>query len=228
MKIIRFFAWLFFISLSIVYLSVPLLAHAPGGRMFFYVQEKRPYFPQHSEESAKVFYIKYKLAEYVKFPAYKKRGRITFCNVFARDILDCRTKKRKTYCFYFNDFYYDISPVFPKLNSIYINIPRAYKRANKAAAKNRIVLHSMRQAQRQANQGKLIWGISAKYNHEFIVFPGEWSKEKGCWIAQAGDKNGIFRISDKAVFGKNWKDSEIRFYEFEEVNIKVRKKLDKK
>lgn len=213
--IIRLFAWLFFLGLIIVYLCVSLYAHAPT-KMMFSLPRKPYYFPQHAVESAKALYVKYKLAEYVKFPAYQKRRGITFCNVFARDILDYRTKKKKTYCFYFDDFYYDLSPVFPKVNSIYINIPRAYKRAAKAAAKNLIILHSMRQAQRRANKGKLIWGISAKYNHEFLVYPGEWSREKGCWIAQAGDKNGIFRISDKAVFWKNWKDSEIRFYEFEE------------
>lgn len=213
MKILRL---LFFFLLSIVYLLISLYSHAPEARMFFYVQEERLYFPQHAEKSAKAVYVKYKLTEYVKFPAYQKRHGITFCNVFARDILDYRTKDKKKYCFYFDDFMYDVTPVFPKKNSIYMNIQRAYKRATKAAAQNLITLYTMKQAQIRANQGVLVWGISAKFNHEFLVCPGEWSSTEGCLVAQAGQVNGIFRISDKAVFGKNWKDSEIRFYEFKE------------
>ena len=197
---------------------IPLHSHAPGLMMFSYVPEKTCYFPQHAEESAKAIYLKYKLQEYVKFPRYQKRGRQTFCNVFARDILDDTVKKKKKYCFYFADFRYDLSPVFPKPRYIYMNIQKAYKRAIRAAARNQIIVHSSKQAQKRANKGKLIWGVSAKYNHEFLICPGEWSRKEGCWVAQAGEKNGIFRISAAEVFGKNWNDPEIMFYEFKERN----------
>lgn len=203
--------------LIIIFSLLTLYAHAPAKMMFSFPPEKRPYFPQHTICAAKAHYLKYKLSEYVKHPAYQKKKGITFCNVFARDIIDYREKKRKKYCFYFNDFYYDVSPVFPKKNNIYMNISRAYNKALNAEKKGLIISWTAKEAQERANIGKLIWGISAKYNHEFLVCPGIWSDTVGCWVAQAGEVNGIFRISDFEVFRKNWQDKEIKFYEFEEI-----------
>lgn len=201
----------------IILLLLIVSVYAPTRKVLSYIPKKKIYFPQHAIESAKVLYIKYKLKEYVKHPAYQKKGRHTYCNVFARDVLDYRSKEIKKYCFFFNDFYYDVSPVFPRKNNIYMSIRKAYYKAIIAQTKGLIKVLTAEKAQEQANKGKLIWGISRKYNHEFIVFPGEWSETEGCWVAQAGDKNGIFRISAPEVFRSNWQDKEIRFYEFREI-----------
>jgi hypothetical protein len=98
-----------------------------------------------------------------------------------------------------------------------MSIPRSYKKALVAAEKGLIRSVSAFEAQEIANHGKIVWGTSKKYNHEFLVYPGEWSDTEGCWVAQAGESNGIFRISAPEVFRKNWNDPEIKYYAFEEI-----------
>lgn len=203
--------------LFFIMLFLTLYAFAPTLGMFRYVHEKKQYFPQHASESGKAHWIKLKLESYVKHPAYQKNRGRTYCNVFARDVLDDRKKNVEKYCFFFSDFHYNITPIFPKKNNIYMSISKAYKKAFKAEKNKLIISLTAKQAQIKSNKGKLIWGISKKFNHEFLVCPGEWSDSEGCWVAQAGEVNGIFRISANEVFRKNWQDKDIKFYEFEEV-----------
>lgn len=226
MKKVLFFifiklATLFFnVGIPYLFLTNAIQCYAPVFNMYTFLYADVKYFPAHAGDSGRAWLIKQKLVQYTKCEAYQRKGRVTFCNMFARDVLDNRFPWAlgKVYGFLFDDFDYDTSAVFPIMGYIYMSIREAYHRAEKAGERMWIKSLTCEQAQARANIGRLVWIISAKYNHEALVCPGQWSSEYGCMVAQAGWENGIFRISDWQVFGQNWCDPEIKFYEFPERN----------
>ena len=164
-------------------------------------------------------YLKSTLNKMVNIPDYQRKGKQTFCNVGARDVLDNREHSYwgNTYGFWIDDLQLDISIIFPTSFSILrISIKEAYNIVVRAISQKRIESVSCEQAFYLAQKGEVIWVISAKRNHEAIVFPKEgiYDTDKGCMIAQCGYYNTIDWISDEKCFGKRWKDKEILYIHF--------------
>ncbi len=157
------------------------------------------------------------LNKMVSLPDYQRKGEQTYCNVGARDVLDNREHSYwgNTYGFRIDDLRLDISVIFPTSFSILrISIKEAYNIVVKAIWQKRIEQVNGEQAFYLAQKGEVIWIISAKYNHEAIVFPieGIYDPEKGCMIAQCGYYNVVDWISSEKCFGlKKWKDKEILY-----------------
>jgi hypothetical protein len=156
------------------------------------------------------------LKKYVQIERYKRDNRFSYCNIFAIDILDnrCHTYWGNQYGFLIDDYQYDVSSIYKTAFSVLsVNIKTAYDKSLHSSKVKRL---TQEQAFYEAQKGKIILVISKRYNHMAIVFPefGEYDKEKGVMIAQAGYFNGIFRISSYECFSYRWKNKEILFLEF--------------
>jgi hypothetical protein len=151
-----------------------------------------------------------RLSRAVKQSEYRRYRYWTYCNVFAADFLDNRPCWITGQGFLFSDYGYDVSKLYPIPYSVRnTRIEVAYARALS-------IKHlTGEQAFYEAQLGTVILVISRRYNHMAIVYP-EYGRypANGCLVAQAGWYNGIFRISDPEVFGKNWKDKEILYLMF--------------
>lgn len=210
-------------------------------------QDKIPFFYRANEKNIKIAKAKYLyhiLSLAVGLKQYQAgypnnrcyagtKQKVTYCNVFARDILDSRMSKvwimgwliggqNRT----IDGFDYDITCLNKngKLIDVILNTSPggAYRNAIIAEEKNILIKHTPESAQRKANDsGVPIWIVSAYYNHEAIVCPdsNKYDEFKGPLIAQAGMKNGIMYMSDPWSWGKNWNDSEIKFYEFPKYRV---------
>lgn len=161
----------------------------------------------------------------IYFPRYKMKvcyGRkITYCNIFARDVLDNRDYKKLKGWFgvFINDYNYDVSSIFPTpLSILGTSIKEAYRRAIYAKNMGWITELTPFQAQQEANRGVVVWIVTYKYNHEAIVCPSlaPFSEDRGVLLAQAGENNGIFFARDWQAFGNRWVDKEIKYYKFNE------------
>ena len=159
------------------------------------------------------------IKEYKMIKYGKKK--YTFCNIFARDILDNReymTYKTWFGCF-INAYAYDVSMIFPRPDSVLdVKISTAYWRAVYFAKTGKIKNLTPEQAQKRANAGTAIWIVSERYNHEALVCPdfSIFDSKRGVLVAQAGEYNGVFYISDPRAFGNRASDPEIKYYEFPE------------
>jgi hypothetical protein len=177
--------------------------------------------PVVTQEGARLRLI---LINYSMGPIYQKiktwTGKeITFCNVFARDILDNR--EYETYKEWFgcriNAYGCEVSMIFPRPTSVLeIKIHDAYLKAIRARDRGQIKNLSPLEAQVRANAGIPVWIISDRFNHEAIVCPDKhlYDEARGPLIAQAGRFNGVFYASDDRAFGAGYKSREIKFYEF--------------
>jgi hypothetical protein len=155
---------------------------------------------------------------------------VTYCNVFARDILDRRCSKTwimgwligGDHAIIETPYDYDITCLNKsgKIKSVLLGTSPggAYRNAEQASLDKKIESVTMPHAQQLANQGIPVWVTSEEYCHEAIVCPdfNTYFSKKGCLIAQAGWVNGIMYISDKWAWGKNFQDPEIKFYYFPE------------
>lgn len=208
------------VILILTLLTISFSAFAPESQPVIDSHYWPPYrLPAQVTTDIRVFQLQMSLMRMVTIPCYHRQGKLTFCNVGARDLLDNRNHSYwgKTYGFMLDDFALDLSPVFPTAFSILrLSIKDAYSAALKAVWQKRIERITCRQAYERARRGEIVWVISAKYNHEAIVYPDmrPWNDERGCRIAQCGYYNTIRDISHKFVFGKRWKDPEIMFIVF--------------
>ena len=154
--------------------------------------------------------------------AYKAKNNLTFCNVMVKDIMDGRPHPIwKGYGFLVDDLPIDVSSVFPSVFDILsFTIKIDWQMADRAYRQGKIERLTPEQAQREANEGYVVWIISILWNHEALVFPDDnkYNEDKGPLIVQAGGKdcNGVMYITDKRAFGWRYayyQDS-IRFYKF--------------
>jgi len=178
--------------------------------------------PRFTESGLKLNVI---LSYYSTIPQYRMityYGRkITYCNIFARDVLDNREylKYKKWFGMFINEYAYDLSTIFPKTTDILITkIDTAYWRALYAKKKGWIKELTPYQAQKRANEGVPIWIVTNRYTHEAIVCPDiiPYHSERGVLLAQAGESNGVFYARDARAFGNRYLDKEIKYYEFPE------------
>jgi hypothetical protein len=175
---------------------------------------------KYTREAKKLRYI---LQAYSTCDLYQKklwRGKVrTYCNIFARDVLDNRDwdKLQGWFGTFINDYSYNVACIFPSAISILgTGIHTAYVRAQTAVRMGWIRELTPFQAQQRANEGIPIWIISDKFTHEAIVCPDleGYNPEYGVLMAQAGESNGIFHSRDARAFGDKYKDPDIKYYEF--------------
>jgi len=174
----------------------------------------------------KTYYLRFRQEQIIEMPQYQKHNNVTFCNIATNDMFDDRSPmyleriygKNNLYGYYIDDFHYDLSSVFPTEKHIYMNISDTYDIMMQAGKDDKIISLTMRQAQIEANRGKLIYCISKKYNHVLSVCPDfyKYDFERGCLCCNIGEVNKIGYISDPDIFGSRWTDKEIKFYMFRE------------
>jgi hypothetical protein len=146
----------------------------------------------------------------------------TFCNVLARKFLlgnfdyGLYNNYKDPKYFWLN---YDIQLVFTDMSiqkAVYgVNTTGAYNLAQKAIQAKRVEGLTPVQAQEEANNGVPVWAVYP--GHELIVYPdsGEYNKELGPKVAQAGGVNFSNKyISHRYCWGKNWKNLDILFIKF--------------
>lgn len=200
-----------------IFSTISFISHAPK----IIIPHTSIYFEQTVPEQlfidVRVEWIKRILDYIVTINDYKAHDGLTFCNVLARDVLDNRPHPIwMGYGFHIDAFPLDVKSVFPTPFSILsLSIKDAWIKADFAWKQGKIKRLSMEEAQEAANNGYIVWVISARWKHEAIVYPGEYDEKLGCWIIQAGGPgcNGIMQIYDDCAFG--WRKTDIRFYQFE-------------
>lgn len=180
------------------------------------------------QTSAYILYMRLKYA--TQMPEYKKGypnrrkypdGRlVTYCNIMARDFLDKRCNHVWIMGDLINHYDYDIRCINPNAGVttciLGTSIADAYDNVMRYSDARMVLEWTAKEAQHRANSGYVVWGVSKKYDHEFIVCP-DWKgfyDKRGVLVAQAGYYNGIFYITDKKAFGVAGLDPEIKFYEF--------------
>lgn len=160
---------------------------------------------------------------------YRKKE-LTFCNLYARDILDNREyeKYKNWKGMYIDAYACDVSSVFTYPESVIgLSIEIAYQRALVAKKQGKIKELTMEQAQQRVNEGIPVWITSDLFTHEALVCPdfNPYDPKKGCLLAQAGRYNGIFYASDSRAFGRWFKSKDIKFYEFPMRTKETEKKI---
>ena len=168
----------------------------------------------------------------VKLPYYQKGYELNddgspkyFCNVWARKFLlgifDYGLyDMEKDEGFYWLN--YDISPVFgdDMFKACFgTTIEDAYDKAIEASMLGKIKGLTPLYAQLRADEGRAIWAVckTPGWQHELIICPakGFYNDKLGPKITQAGARNcSDIYIADPWCFGENWKNLDIKFYEF--------------
>lgn len=147
-----------------------------------------------------------------------------FCNVFAMKFLaGCfdyglyDNNKDTDY----NWLNYDLSCINKDINKVYYGIlPHNLFDICKKLVEDEIIKeHTPGTAQAKANEGIPILVVCGelKHGHEAIVYPNDkkYDDQLGCKIGQAGNYNiSDVYISDYKVWGSNWKQRKLGFFEF--------------
>jgi len=144
---------------------------------------------------------------------------VTYCNIFARDFLDSKMKKIWIMGYLISEYNYDISFLRPdkSISDIILSTSIEIAYDNLKYKYSNVKEHTRESAQKRANEGIPIFCISKKHRHEVIVISdldNDYDETKGPLVAQAGWFNGIYYSSDKRCWGVDYKDPEIKYYEF--------------
>jgi hypothetical protein len=171
--------------------------------------------PEQSQIDIRVLMLQRTLERMISLDCYRPDGKRTYCNIAAWDVIDDRPGNWRGYGYMLDDLPLDVSMLFPTAGSIMMCSPQeAYRRASFAEQRGQLELVSMYRAWELARVGEVVLILSARYNHVAIVYPDlrPWVAERGVRVANVGRFNVITDIRHKWVFGKCWRDKEIRMY----------------
>lgn len=171
--------------------------------------------PDQAQIDIRIMELKRTLEKMVSLDCYKPDGKYTYCNISVWDAIDCRPGNWRGYGYMLHDLPLDVSMLFPTAGSIMMCSPsEGYRRAAFAEQRGRLESVSMYRAWELARVGEVVLIISARYNHVAICYPDSrpWCAERGVRVANVGKYNVITDIRHMKIFGKCWRDKEIKFY----------------
>jgi hypothetical protein len=111
-----------------------------------------------------------------------------------------------------NDLAVNLSMIWPTTRELWTySIKQDYRAILRAIAMHQVERVTPRQGYELAKVGEIVFGISVKYNHEFILYPDSrsWIEARGPTVAACGKWAIITDMSHQSQFGKQYQDKEI-------------------